>query len=565
MTTHVSTFPKIFPRQLFGVGAAALSLVVAICLFYAGGAAAQSTLPGTVIHSFEVSNITPNGVDIEVHYSYDGAHGEIVFGALAKSRDGSATSMSYFAGHPLPGNNLSTKFNFLRPWQVTKVQTDLLEIVVHKPGKDPKPLLTKTFDWPHEWPELGLPQAFPGEKKTSHNERILQDAIAIIDDSDRLGQQELDVAKRNLDTIILDDPNNAQAYLELARIAMKADNAQTENGRYSGLDEAQRLIKVALKVNPGHANSYILLGYVLAVKNQTEEAIAAFKKAQQIGTQNMWLYNNWALALKNANRIDEAIKKYQEGVALTPMPDMPELRSNNRAIPQIFNGLMRLLAQRHDLKAMDALYQKRIAVLNESCQKTRYGEFKLYEMGDFDAAIQNATEAHEQNCRSGARPLLAAAYLSKWALDPSQMSKEQREKLFNQSQAFITDTQQTVVSLASSKFTAKVLPKLKATDIQLDGKDAKGMTPLAYAAAAGNGDAVKALIGAGANADHVLMEGWTPLMIAVSAGEADVVKVLLKAGANMSQKNKGGQSALSIARASGNTAILTLLNTKISY
>lgn len=499
---------------------------------------------------------------VEIHYDYDGSFGPVFLGIMAKTLDGSIKSNGFYALTARSGNDITATAPLVRPSRPSKISTDLLEVILYQPGKDP--FLTKVFKQHVDWPEQ--PMASQGLKQDKHAyyQKLLNDAVEFIDNIDHYGSDDLNVAKRNLDKIILEDPNFVQAYLELARIAMKGDSNPSEDRRYSGLDEAQRLIQVALKVNPNYANSYILYGYVLGVKKQPDAAITAFKKAQQIGTKNMWLYYNWGLTLQNVNRTDEAIKKYGEGIALTPLPDTPELHSSNRAIPAIFYRLNELLEQREDWASIDSLYQKRLTVLHEPCENAYYAGFKLYKLGQYNEALQKATQAFESDCAMRARPVLAAAYFTKWALDPS-MAKIERDNTLNKAQALISDTPQLIMNLASSPATAKTLPKLKSAGIQLDGLDAKGMTPLAYAVANADKNTVRRLIGAGANVNKELKDGWSVLMLAAATGKTDVVKVLLDSKADPEKRTRDGQSAISVARATGNNEILKILQTKVQY
>lgn len=514
---------------------------------------------------FAGTNINPSPLNasIEVTYSYDGTLGPVYIGAKAI---GDNIEGSYYERPAGIGNNIHQELIITRPDSISALNTTSIEVFIYtkNPLTQHKTNLTiKNFPWFVNWPAQPIREQFAKQNDKDYEKNLLADAIQIIDSEK--GGSDLDVAKRNLDIIISKNPNNAQAYLELARIAMKSDSSATERTRYAGLDEGTRLIKVALKIDPNSANAHILYGYVLAVQKQADQAISEFKKAQQIGTKNMWLYYNWGLALENGNKPQDAIKKYQEGVALTPVADTPETHSNNRAIPEIFSKLLKLLEEKNDLTGIDSLYKKRIAVLDESCQKTFYGQFKLYKMGDYNAAIDLGTKAHEQNCHSGARPLIAAAYLTKWALDPSKMSTSERETLFNRAQAFITDTQQTIIELASSPATVKVLPKLKNGGFDIDAPSANMLTPLAYAAANGNTQAVQGLISAGANPDVILRDGWTPLMIAVASEDEDTVATLLNAKVNIDRTTKDGQSAKSIAKKIGNTKIIKLLNNKSAF
>jgi tetratricopeptide (TPR) repeat protein len=498
---------------------------------------------------------------IEVRYKYDGSQGQAYMGAKAVSPDGAEGS--YYERPISPGNNGVQKLDIIKPFTPSQIQTKTIEIFIYT--KDDathfnKNLVTKTVDWVIAWPEARVRIQAPQQSKESFHKHLLADAVDIIDHHGRAG--DFEVAKNNLDKIILEDPANSQAYLELARIAMKSDPDASEKQSYPGLVEAQRLIKVALKFNPSYANSYILLGYVLAIQHRTDEAIAAFTEAKNIGTKNLWLYYNWGFALELDHRTDAAIGKYREGLALMPVAETSENASTNRAIPAMFSHLTAIFYNKDDVPALDAVYQQRLARLDESCEKTFYGELKLYRMGDYDTAILWGTRALQQNCRSGARPLLAAAYLTKWALDTSPTSAKERETLLDRGQAFITDTQKTIVDIASSPLTAKALPKLKGAGFEIDGKDAKGLTPLAYAAAQGKSDAVQELIRAGANPDVVLEQGWTPLMIATAANHADVVNVLLNAHVNVARKSGDGSSAMSIAKNMGNDPIVKLLGNR---
>lgn len=558
-----------------------LLLLMGMCLSFSNVVQAQNSI--AAIESYQVIGIDMGShpqilnvksmrpasrqAFVDVHYSYDGSKGTAFLAARSRL-DSDMGNIGPLRGTPIEsGRNMTQRIEITKPDSAGKMRTNSIEIMIYtrdNSTQEIKKLSSKTLDWLIEWPEPSNRTDSISQRSEASRQKLLHEAIIIID-NDASGKAEYDSAKGNLDTVIKEDPKNAQAYLELARIVMKGDYAASESNAYAGLDEAERLIKVALRIDPSYANSYVLFGYVMAVQKRTDEAIIAFKKAQQIGTDNMWLYYNWGLALENANRNDEAIKKYQEGTTLKPAFETAMQRSNNRAIPMIYRNQMRLLEKRKDYAAMDILYQKRLAALDETCQIAAYAKFKLYKMGDYESAIQKGTQAQERNCRAGARELLAAAYLTKWALDPSKISQKEREVFLDRGQAFISNTQETIVDLASSEFTAKVLPKLKDAGIKLDGLDAKGMTPLTYAAAKGDKDAVKSLIAAGANADTVLQEGWTPLMIAVMSGHEDVVRVLLDAKVNVNLKTRDGQSAMSMARHLGNSKIVALLNGKTQF
>ena len=90
--------------------------------------------------------------------------------------------------------------------------------------------------------------------------------------------------------------------------------------------------------------------------------------------------------------------------------------------------------------------------------------------------------------------------------------------------------------------------------------DGEWHAPLLLAATHGRGDAVEALVGAGAPIEHPTdRQGNTPLLRACAAGDPKAVGVLLLKGANPRHKNVAGQDALFVAAVGGHLPILPLL------
>ncbi len=89
----------------------------------------------------------------------------------------------------------------------------------------------------------------------------------------------------------------------------------------------------------------------------------------------------------------------------------------------------------------------------------------------------------------------------------------------------------------------------------VNGKNAKGTTPLMWAAALGHAKVVKALLEAGAEVNAANDEGLTPLMLAATIGSSHIVQLLIIAGANVSATAQNGDTALSRARKSTNPGV----------
>lgn len=507
------------------------------------------------IESFRVVSSTAEFVKLEVIYTYDGSAGAANIGSSLKPSDVPQNTNSLNHHQLVPGKSRITYVIVRRPRAEQADKYNELEIFILSGGTIHA---SRTFKW-----------TFPKYDNKTVREARLNTAIDAIDNVDEYGQKsyvyvDYKYAKSLLDQIILEDPNAVQAYLELARISMKTDENGSEQSNYAGLIEARRLIETALKINPNYANSHILYGYVLGIQKHTADAIAAFKKAKQIGTSNMWLYYDWALALKNAQRTDEAIQVLNEGVELTPLPATYELRSSNHAIPRIFDLLNELLDERNSLKEIDVLYKKRLSVLNEPCEYASYARFKLFSEGLYEQAIEQGGKAYEYKCGDEVRTVLAAAYIAKWSLD-KDLSADDREQILRKGQALVGNSQELIMDFANSPIGQQVLPKLKIAGFKIDEPDIKGMTPLAYSAASGSPQAVQRLISAGANPNRELVQGWTALMVAVAAQQPETVKVLMDNNADLNRQSRDGSTAISIAKKIGNKEIIKLLQARTRY
>ena len=87
-------------------------------------------------------------------------------------------------------------------------------------------------------------------------------------------------------------------------------------------------------------------------------------------------------------------------------------------------------------------------------------------------------------------------------------------------------------------------------------------TPLAVAITWGDIEAVKLLLGAGADVDARLEIGETALHRAASFGQFEIAQLLLGNGADPNLRDSDGQTPLDWARLGGNQALVDLLAVK---
>jgi ankyrin repeat protein len=74
------------------------------------------------------------------------------------------------------------------------------------------------------------------------------------------------------------------------------------------------------------------------------------------------------------------------------------------------------------------------------------------------------------------------------------------------------------------------------------------LTPMMFAAFAGNGDLIRLLARHGADVDYATQYGQTALTSAITAGKPDMVKLLIELKANVNQKTPDGDTPLKMAR-----------------
>jgi tetratricopeptide (TPR) repeat protein len=96
-----------------------------------------------------------------------------------------------------------------------------------------------------------------------------------------------------------------------------------QNGR---LDEAEKLYRRMLEMDPNHADSWNLLGVVAYQTNRYESASNLIRNAIRIDKKNASFHSNLGLVLQAQKKWDEAVARYKR--ALTLMPDYAEAHYN---------------------------------------------------------------------------------------------------------------------------------------------------------------------------------------------------------------------------------------------
>jgi thiosulfate/3-mercaptopyruvate sulfurtransferase len=93
----------------------------------------------------------------------------------------------------------------------------------------------------------------------------------------------------------------------------------------------------------------------------------------------------------------------------------------------------------------------------------------------------------------------------------------------------------------------------------VDGADARGMTPLMHAAHRGCAAVARALIAAGARVDAQNLDGNQALWLACVGDDPEMVGLILAAGADVDHVNEAGATALMYAASAGKARALAAL------
>jgi tetratricopeptide (TPR) repeat protein len=500
---------------------------------------------------------------VEVEYFYNNSAGPTAKLYLETEQGAKQHSRAGGMAFVRPGRNkvnirLNRGFVFTNPEELRDIMPDDLKAPLHTKSikaslksRSETLLAEGSFATEIVWPSS---DRFVLSGPTAEEiDRVYRLCVQAID----RGEQ-FDSAKKGLEQIVLANPEYVPAYVELARYHMKT------NWSPAGLGQAERSLMAALRIAPEHANSLVLLGYVYTHQRRFREAEATFKKAETIGTRNIWLYANWGELRAMEGKKRAAIEMYRRAI------DAPvDLETYERARRDAYEKALMLLTEGKQWQDAEKLYQERNARYPDNgCLKAMYAAFRMNRMGDPDGAIEAGTKAHEQGCddeRVNTQLILASAYYVKWASSLGKAGDGREvEHLYNRGQALYSDMTMLLYSMAGSKYSVAVIPALKKKGIKIDTPDRNGFTALGQSILNHDVAAASALIRHGANVNQTFTpDGITPLMLASAGGSKELVVLLLKNGADKRRKTTLGINAERIAIERGFKDIAGLLSGQV--
>lgn len=388
-------------------------------------------------------------------------------------------------------------------------------------------------------------------------ERLVAQARAWIDEWAGAGN-ELARASENLERVLKGNPRNAAARIQMARYYLITGHINYRNFRPGSLEKAAAELDFARHVDPKSAQVYVLLGHLYYLGGASRQAVDTLAKAESIGTDDPWLYLNWADALMDLNQWSAAetqLRKAQAAFALKPPAP--------RVIKAYHGKLGEVAVYLGKLDEADSAYRAQLELDPKSAwTHGNYANFLLFNRGLPDAAIDEAQQALQIMNYGMARLTLAAAHYAKWAeLKRSKPAKaaEYLKLAKEDTPDFSWIMPQAAKSVDAGPPIQNMVKELIALGVPVDTKDEHGDTGLTLAASKGSVASVLLLLKYGASLEAKDNRGQTALMAAARQGHVAVARALVARGARVNAQNDHGMTAVYFAVHARNEPMLRAL------
>ncbi|WP_444994440.1 hypothetical protein [Aliikangiella sp. IMCC44359] len=358
------------------------------------------------------------------------------------------------------------------------------------------------------------------------------------------------LAKKTLDSILLDDPKNVQAYIEMARYHMKISWGEV------GLKRAEEILDSAMQIDNSIANIYVLRGYVYTHQKRYSLAEIDFVKAKQIGTNNLWLYANWGEFYQKQNKLDEALNYYQQVISAKR-----EKRSNNKR-PKIavYHRLENIYMDENKIDELDQLLEKKSIEFSENaCNLSYWANVKLYYMGQTQTAHDLAFRGLSLGCDNTkyAKRVYADTLFALW--NEKTIDKNIKVDLYNKGIALDLNWASRLYRFATNKYLEPVFQSLIKNKVNINEVDLDGHTVLSYAVLNNNSKVITKLIKMNADPNQKLQGESTVFFLALVSSNIETINAIIDSKVDLVTTFDNGVTADYLASQRGFHKVATKL------
>lgn len=492
-------------------------------------------------NEIEVNEVKKNtfGTSLSASYSYNGELGKVAYALIEPQfdnpneivkRNKMHTASSINVGKHNTFFNLKNPCIFLSKCKASEFSIKIISIndyfkfVRSSEGFANIPsLFIKNYKIPLEW------AIQPAQVRKETNQVDDLDVAIWFIDSNKRGS--LRSAKKILDKIIIAEPENIQAYVELARYHMKTSWGTV------GLKRAEDILNAAHSLDENYANILILRGYVYSHQRRYQLAEADFVKAGKLESDNLWLQTNWGGLYELQNNSKKALEYYQLAIDKERIKPSP----NDRAKTAAFVSAKNILYKQNEMVAVNELMGKKVIQFSEnSCFQSDWADFKLFELGEYTEALELALKGISGNCESKdyANRIYANALIAEWY--EKETSGSDGSSSYIKALALDANWTSRLLRFSTSKTFTPILEKLLKEKIDIDEVDSKGYTALAYAAVRHNTPAITSLIKLGSDPNKLLNEEYSAFLLSVMYGGKTTIKAFIMSGKKLKTNFEGG-------------------------
>ncbi|MDO3384920.1 hypothetical protein QWI17_03590 [Gilvimarinus sp. SDUM040013] len=489
------------------------------------------------------TDVYPNSLSANVRYRYVGDKRRVAL-RMALLREDEVAPEEFYASSLIQRGAGQVKPSVNRLKDYTYHITKSVRIDMYDPDTN-QILATKDHYHPVVWKRISKPQYASSIQEMN----VRQLYVKAVDEINFGTVGSLAEAKKYIDAVVARDSSFAPIYVEVARYQMKT------RGGEEGYRIAEQALKQGLSIDPNYANSYVLLGFVYTHQGRFNLAIGAFEKANNLGTDNPWLWVNWGEMLKMQGEYDAALKMFEKII--------DRGRPYNRYYQARENAYMLALGihvELGDMAEADRLFRERLSQYSENdCLNYRYAKFRQEHFDDLDTVLHHAMLAKNSNCRNSQEiaEFVGVAFYSKWA---NATDENEVKMSLVQAQTFFPVGPKLIFELASDAKSIPILEKLINSGFSVDVADNEGATALIYSVFRSREvDAVEQLLALGANPNVVMGESGQPLiLLALMYQRIDVAELLINAGLDVEAQMSDGESIQEAIRRMGYGELLNM-------